>query len=387
MEIMNQYNFPTVIYFGENSIQSLPNTIQKEGATNILIITDQGLVNAGIAELVRNECVENNLRVEVFSDIHSNPLEEDVLKARQFFIDGKFEAIIGLGGGSAMDVAKTVKFLVVHDLPLAQYDDAKGGDALIINQMPPFYAIPTTAGTGSEVGRSSVVTLKETGRKTIFFHPDLMPNIAVLDPKLTTKLPTHISVATGIDAFSHCLEAFLVDSYHPMADAIALRGMKMVIDNLPKVFNNGNDIISRGEMLLAATMGATAFQKGLGMIHSIAHALSAVKNTHHGLANALAMPDCIEFALQRAIESGNIELQNKLKTVNNLFDSDQSLKNNITSFIKNLGVKLGLQNHDFCHNDIQQLSQIAIEDACHPTHPFSVSKDDFTHVLTQCMEG
>jgi len=126
MEIMNQYNFPTVIYFGENSIQSLPNTIQKEGATNILIITDQGLVNAGIAELVRNECVENNLRVEVFSDIHSNPLEEDVLKARQFFIDGKFEAIIGLGGGSAMDVAKTVKFLVVHDLPLAQFDVAKG---------------------------------------------------------------------------------------------------------------------------------------------------------------------------------------------------------------------------------------------------------------------
>jgi alcohol dehydrogenase class IV len=384
---MIQYNYPTVIFYGKNSIQSLPPAILKDGCKRVLIITDNGLVEAGIAEQVKLQCLQQNLHVDVFSNIHSNPLEEDVLKARQYFLMGQYDAIIGLGGGSAMDVAKTVKFLAVHEPPLAQYDDAIGGDALITNEMPPLYAIPTTAGTGSEVGRSSVVTLQDTGRKTIFFHPDLMPNIAVLDPNFTIKLPPHITVATGIDAFSHCLEAFLVDSFHPMADAIALEGLKMIVENLPKVVENGNDIDARGKMLLSATMGATAFQKGLGMIHSIAHALSAHKNTHHGLANALAMPFCLEFTYQKATVTENKSLLNKLEIINNIFDKNQSLYENVKQFIKSLNVNLGLINHNFNEEDISTLSEIAFEDACHSTHPFAVSLNDFTHVLTQSMKG
>jgi alcohol dehydrogenase class IV len=381
---MIQYNYPTVIFYGEDSIQSLPNVILKNGIQKVLIITDQGLVDVGIADRMVTECIKYGLQVGVFSDIHSNPVEEDVLKARQCYIEGGFEALIGLGGGSAMDVAKTIKFIAVHELPLAQYDDAKGGDALIVNKMPPLYAIPTTAGTGSEVGRSSVITIKKTGLKTIFFHPELMPDIAVLDPNLTINLPPHITAATGIDALSHCLEAYLVDSFHPMADALALQGIEMVISNLPKVMKNGNNIDARGQMLLAATIGATSFQKGLGMIHSIAHALSTIKNTHHGLANALAMTECINFTMNKA-EKNNFEmLKHKLDKVNRLFSNKNSISQNIRQFIVDLNIILGLEHHNFIKEDINKLTIIAYEDVCHQTHPFSVSKSDFTYVLTNC---
>ena len=177
------------------------------------------------------------------------------------------------------------------------------------------FAIPTTAGTGSEVGRSSVITIKETGKKTIFYHPNLMPDMAVLDPKLTVGLPKNITAATGMDAFTHCMEAYLVDSFHPMADAIALEGMQMIITNLPKVIDNPNDIEARGQMLMAATMGATAFQKGLGMIHSMAHPLSAQYNIHHGLANALLIKFCLEFTIEKAMETENKVLLKKIQDI------------------------------------------------------------------------
>ncbi|MBC8312155.1 MAG: iron-containing alcohol dehydrogenase [Candidatus Marinimicrobia bacterium] len=381
---MIQYNYPTTIFYGEDSIESLPNAILKDEVYKILIVTDQGIVDAGIADKMVSVCTKNGLKVGIFSDIHTNPLEEDVLKARQFFIEGGYEALIGLGGGSAMDVAKTIKFIAVHELPLSQYNDAIGGDALIVNKMPPLYAIPTTAGTGSEVGRSSVVTIKKTDRKTIFFHPNLMPDIAVLDPNLTKNLPPHITAATGIDAFSHCLEAYLVDSFHPMADALALQGIEMVLTNLPKVIENGNNMVARGQMQLAATIGATAFQKGLGMIHSIAHALSTISNTHHGLANALAMIECIDFTLKKAEKNSFETLKFKLKKINRLFSNNNSLTENIKHFIVDLNIILGLENHNFIKDDINKLAMIAHEDACHQTHPFIVSKNDFTFVITKC---
>jgi alcohol dehydrogenase class IV len=256
--------------------------------------------------------------------------------------------------------------------------------------MPPLFAIPTTAGTGSEVGRSSVITLKETGRKTIFFHPGLMPDIAVLDPKLTIGLPPHITAATGMDAFTHCAEAYLVDSFHPMADALAVEGMKMIVANLPKVLDEPGNLDARGKMLLAASMGATAFQKGLGMIHSMAHPLSAEFNIHHGLANALLIKFGMEFTIAKTLETSNQALMEKLNLIGNIILNSTTedvalLPENLNNFIHNLGISGGLEQHGILPNHIPKLAQLAFEDSCHATHPFPVSIEDFHAVYTRAL--
>ena len=303
---------------------------------------------------------------------------------------GKYDGIIALGGGSAMDVAKTIRFMAVHDPPLAQYDDAFGGEEKIVNPLPPLYAIPTTAGTGSEVGRSSVITLKETGKKTIFFHPDLMPDIAVLDPTLTTGLPPHITAATGMDAFTHCMEAYLVDNFHPMADAIAVEGMKLILENLPKVIKDPENIDARGKMLLAASMGAIAFQKGLGMIHSMAHPLSAEHNLHHGLANAMLIPASLEFSIKKALDEKMVSLIEKFKNITKIISFDTVSKIDqlpylLREFINSTGINLGLENENIKEDQINKLSQLAFEDSCHVTHPFPVTIKDFATVLSNSL--
>ncbi len=289
-----------------------------------------------------------------------------------------------------MDVAKTIRFMAVHEPPLSQYDDTLGGDKNIMHTLPAMYAIPTTAGTGSEVGRSSVITLGKTCKKTIFFHPDLMPDIAVLDPKLTIGLPPHITAATGMDAFTHCMEAYLVDSFHPMADAIALEGIKMIIENLPKVIKNPKDLDARGQMLLSASIGATAFQKGLGMIHSMAHPLSAEYNIHHGLANALLIKFGLEFTISKAMESENQSLLSKLEEIGdiiscNTLDDISYIPDIINNYINNIGISLGLSEYGILAENVPPLAKLAFEDSCHATHPFPVSMEDFTAVYTRSL--
>ena len=385
-----QFNFPTILLFGENSVSKLPKAIKKKNLGRLLLVTDPGLVEIGIAGTIMEKLTSAKLDIKIFDSVHPNPLEEDITLGVEAYKSGYCEGIIALGGGSSMDVAKTIRFMAVHKPPLSQYDDAIGGDAKIVNPMPPLFAIPTTAGTGSEVGRSSVITIEETGCKTIFFHPELMPNIAVLDPALTIGLPPQITAATGVDAFSHCLEAYLVDSFHPMADAIAIEGMKMIIENLPKVMKNPNDLDARGKMLLSATMGATAFQKGLGMIHSMAHPLSAKYNIHHGLANALLIKFCLEFTIDKAIKTKNITLQEKLNDIGNIISRNALIDiDNIPditgAFINNIGIILGLDKHGMQAEHITKLGKLAFEDSCHATHPFPVTMEDFTAVYTRSL--
>ena len=387
---MIQFNFPTVLLFGENSINQLPTKIKEEGVKKLLLVTDPGLIEIGLADKVKEKLTSSGFKINIFDGVHPNPLEEDVTLGVKAYQRNDYDGIIALGGGSAMDVAKTIRFMAVHDPPLSQYDDAICGDIKIVHPMPPLFAIPTTAGTGSEVGRSSVIALKETGKKTIFFHPNLMPDIAVLDPMLTVGLPPYITAATGMDAFTHCMEAYLVDSFHPMADAIALEGMKMIIENLPKVIDNPKDLDARGKMLLAATMGATAFQKGLGMIHSMAHPLSAEYNIHHGLANALLITFGLEFTQNKAIETKNQGLCSKLEMIGDILSSrtldDISYINNIlNTFINNIGIPLGLNEHGILAENIPTLAKLAFEDSCHVTHPFPVSIEDFTAVYTRAL--
>ena len=387
---MIQYHFPTVLFFGADALKDLAPAIQKRGLKSLLLVTDPGLVQIGLADTVKSSLTSSELNIEIFDNVHPNPIEEDVTTGVEMYKSGGFDGIIALGGGSAMDVAKTIRFMAVHEPPLAQYDDALGGDAKIVNPMPPLFAIPTTAGTGSEVGRSSVITLKETGRKTIFFHPGLMPDIAVLDPKLTVGLPPHITAATGMDAFTHCAEAYLVDSFHPMADALAVEGMKMIVANLPKVLDEPGNLDARGKMLLAASMGATAFQKGLGMIHSMAHPLSAEFNIHHGLANALLIKFGMEFTIAKTLETSNQALMEKLNLIGNIILNSTTedvalLPENLNNFIHNLGILGGLEQHGILPNHIPKLAQLAFEDSCHATHPFPVSIEDFHAVYTRAL--
>ena len=385
-----QFNFPTVLLFGENSVNELPSEIKKKNLNSLLLVTDPGLVKIGLADAVREKLTSAGLDIKIFDGVHPNPLEEDVTLGVKAYQSGDYDGIIALGGGSAMDVAKTIRFMAVHQPPLSQYDDAVGGDAKIVNSLPPMYAIPTTAGTGSEVGRSSVITIKQTGKKTIFFHPGLMPDIAVLDPILTVGLPPHITAATGMDAFTHCMEAYLVDSFHPMADSIAIEGMKMIIENLPKVMENPNDLNARGQMLLSATMGATAFQKGLGMIHSMAHPLSSKYNIHHGLANALLIKFVLEFTINKAMTTENQGLLSKLETIGDIIssitlDNISYIPDILSTFINNIGIPLGLSEHGIVIEDVANLAKLAFEDSCHATHPFPVTIEDFTAVYTRAL--
>ncbi|MCB1094669.1 MAG: iron-containing alcohol dehydrogenase [Verrucomicrobiae bacterium] len=374
---MQQFNYPTTIFFGEGAIERLASVIGKRGNKHLLLVTDATLVGLGVAEDVAGTLRGSGAQVTVFDHVHPNPIEDDVQLGTAAYKKNGCDAIVALGGGSPIDVAKVIKFLSTHDGPLAQYEDRLGGDALIVNPMPPVYAIPTTAGTGSEVGRSSVVTLAATQKKTIFFAPQLMPDIAVLAPELTVGLPAHITAATGIDAFTHCLEAWLAPGFHPMADGIAQEGIKICLDCLPRCVEDGTDLDARGKMLMAATMGATAFQKGLGMIHSLAHPLSAHFGLHHGLTNALLLPASIEFLEKSDLSD---EQRARLAEIQRLFQicglAGDSLSASCRQWFEKLGIVFGLAQHGIPEGRLDFLAEEAFDDPCHGSNMIPVSRDD-----------
>ncbi|MBW8887633.1 MAG: iron-containing alcohol dehydrogenase [Fibrobacteres bacterium] len=377
---MQQFNYPTTILYGEGSLAALAQRL-KGKVRNALLVTDATLAKAGLAATVTEALRKEGVAAAVFDGTHPNPVEEDVENGLEAYRAGGCDALIALGGGSPMDTAKVIRFMAVHPGPLAQYDDAKGGDKLIVNPMPPLYAIPTTAGTGSEVGRSGVIILRATGKKTIFFHPRLMPDIAVLEPSLTAGLPPHITAATGIDAFTHCLEAYFVNAFHPMADGIALEGIRLILKALPAAYADGRDLEARGAMQMAAAMGATAFQKGLGMIHSLAHPLSARYNTHHGLANALLLPDALAFLEARPLAA---PARAKMERIQGLFReagiAKESLSESARSLFVSLGVTFGLRNHKVPEVDLEPLSADAIEDTCHASNLIPVKREEMLAV-------
>ncbi len=384
---MLQYNFPTIILLGQGALDEFVNRLKDRGHRKALVVTDATLVEIGIVEQLTALLQKAGIAFDVFADTHPNPIEEDVEKGVVAYRKGGCDCIIGIGGGSPIDVAKVIKIMVANPPPLAQYDDCLGGDSRITKPMPPLYAVSTTSGTGSEAGRSGVIIMRETGKKTIFFHPDLMPAIAVLEPGLTSGLPSLLTAATGIDAFIHCLEAYFSNMFHPMADGIALQGMELIVRWLPVACSSGSDLEAREKMQIAATMGAVAFQKGLGMIHSMAHPLSSRHGLHHGLANALVAPKSVLFLEQAALSYEQIA---KIQKVRGIFELNGfargSLSESCRDFFEETGIEMGLSRHGVKKGDLEALADDAHTDPCHSGNMVTVSRADLLKVLEASLE-
>jgi len=295
--MFSTWSFPNRIVFGWGAIEQLPSAAERLGARRPLLITDPGIARCGLLERVTDLLTNSKIEYAIFDGVEGNPTEASVYPGVDMYQSEHCDSVVALGGGSALDAAKAIRLKVTHDLPLEEYDDLKNGGDRISADVPVMIAIPTTAGTGSEVGRSTVITLQATGRKTVIFSPHLIPSLAIADPELTVALPPHLTAATGMDAMTHNLEAYLSIGFHPMCDAIGIKGVEMVARNLSAAVHDGRNTEARKNMMAAAIMGAVAFQKGLGTVHSLAHPLSTVAGMHHGLTNAILLPHVMRFNL------------------------------------------------------------------------------------------
>jgi 4-hydroxybutyrate dehydrogenase len=363
------WSFPTTVVFGNGSIATLGDHIKRVGATRALVVCDPGVVKAGIAERVKKVLEGAGIPALVFDHVDPNPIEPNVIEGVAAFRSHNADIIVSVGGGSPLDVGKLIALKVTHEKPLVEYDDATGGDRFITSNIPPIINVPTTAGTGSEVGRSGVVTLKATGRKTVIFSPHLMAKAAILDPELTVSMPARVTAATGFDALTHCIEAYLALGDHPMADGIALAGIELCAKHLARAVEAGADLVARGAMMKAAMMGAVAFQKGLGVCHSLAHPLSSEKNMHHGLANALCLPAVCDF--------NNAAVPDRIERVRRAVDLNAtSLSNALRAMREKIGLPSGLSAEGVTKADIPKLADKAMEDACKALNPRPVTRDD-----------
>jgi alcohol dehydrogenase class IV len=363
------WSFPTTIVFGAGAASVVADHVKRVGGTRALVVCDAGVVKAGIADKVVGFLKSGGIEATLFDKVDPNPVEKNVFDGVVAYRESKSDVFIGLGGGSPLDTAKLIALAATHDRPLVDYDDATGGDKYVTAAVPPILTIPTTAGTGSEVGRSGVVTLAATGRKTVIFSPYLLAKVAILDPELTRSMPPRVTAATGFDALTHCLEAYLSLGDHPMADAIAIGGLELVAENLARAVLTGDDIEARGGMMKAAMMGAVAFQKGLGACHSLAHPLSSEKGLHHGLANAICLPAVVDFNAHVVPEK--VE---RIRAI--LSPTSTTLGDGLRALRKTLGLPSGLASEGVTEKDVAKLTEKAFEDACHRSNPVSVTKDD-----------
>ncbi|MGO8790390.1 MAG: iron-containing alcohol dehydrogenase [Terriglobia bacterium] len=376
--MISRFSFPTHIVFGPGAVRELGIEARQLGIARPLLVTDRGVVACGLAEQIVTESQRAGLAVSLFDDVSPNPVEKNVEDGLEVYRRGNCDGVIGLGGGSPLDAAKAIRLVATHPFPLEQYDDQLDGAARIHAHVPPMIAIATTAGTGSEVGRSAVIILKSTARKTVIFSPYLMPNVALADPELTVGMPPTITAGTGLDALTHNVEAYLALGYHPLCDAIALQGAKLAFQNLPRAVHNGNDSEARSNMLMAAMMGAVAFQKGLGAVHSLAHPLSSVTHLHHGTTNGVLLPHVLEF--NRSVSEARLrdlavvmELDGSQGTV---AEAASALIASLRKLLPEVGIPETLGALGVSRDLIPVLAKKAMEDACHQLNPRPCTEAD-----------
>jgi 4-hydroxybutyrate dehydrogenase len=369
MTTLVTWAFPTTIVFGTGAVRTVADHVKRAGAKRALIVCDAGIVKAGIAERVRALLEQGGVFASVFDRVDSNPIEKNIVDGVDAYRAHRAACVVCVGGGSPLDAGKLIALKVTHERPLVDYDDAVDGGRFITFDVPPIVTIPTTAGTGSEVGRSGVLTLAQTGRKTVIFSPSLLAKAALLDPELTRSMPRRVTAATGFDALTHCLEAYCSVGDHPMADAVALSGLEHCAQHLVTAVEHGDDLSARGGMMKAAMMGAVAFQKGLGACRSLAHPLSSDKGLHHGLANALCLPAVVDFNEAAAAA--------KLARVRSILDAKSpSCAEAIRSLRRRVELPEGLRAEGVSEADVPRLADKAIEDACHRGNPRAVTRED-----------
>lgn len=376
--MISRFSFPTRIVFGPGALGELGTEARQLGIKRPLVVTDPGVVACGLAEQILDESRRAGLSASLFTGVDPNPVEKNVVQGLAAYRQANCDSVIGLGGGSPLDVAKAIRLMVTHSFPLEQYDDQADGAARIHGNLPPMIAIATTAGTGSEVGRSTVIILKLTDRKTVIFSPHLMPNVALADPELTLGMPPKITAGTGLDALTHNVEAYLSQGYQPMCDAIALQGARLAVRNLPRAVHHGKDLEARSNMLMASMMGAVAFQKGLGAVHSLAHPLSSIANLHHGTTNGILLPHVLEFNRSAAEER-----MRDLAVAMEISDSRVSAAGASAALIARLrellpevGIATTLGALGVTRDMIPRLARKAMEDACHQSNPRPCTEAD-----------
>jgi alcohol dehydrogenase class IV len=366
------FSFPTTIVFGTGSASQLWDKFSARGAKHPLLVTDRGLMATPVIATIRNAL---GGREKIFADVEANPTQANVLAAADAYRSGGCDSVISLGGGSALDVGKVIRLLV--DSPARKLTSVKWDDA--VGKLAPFLAIPTTAGTGSEVGRSSVVTID--GTKRVIFHPKLLADLVILDPTLTVDLPAKLTAATGADALTHCIESFTSPEFHPLCEGIALEGIHIIADALPRAVKSPKDLDARGKMQLAATMGGIAFQKDLGAAHSLAHPLSAMCGVHHGTANALVLPAVMEFNATRKPDV----YQRVAVALGCAQSTDACAIASVKSLLKEIGLAGGLRGAGVKDDQLDALADAAFADSCHKTNPVPVTREDLRGLYQQAM--
>ena len=377
------WNYPTAVRFGAGRISELPEALKAAGISRPLLVTDAGLAGLPVTQRVLDILKDAGVETAMFSDVKPNPVSANVAAGIQVLRAGGHDGVIAFGGGSGLDTAKVIAFMAGQTRPMWDFEDigdwwTRADPAGIF----PIVAVPTTAGTGSEVGRAGVITDETTHTKKVIFHPLMMPKVVICDPELTVGMPRFITIGTGFDALAHCLEAYCAPGYHPLADGIAAEGVRLALDNLPKVAANPNDIEARGHMMSAAAMGATAFQKGLGAIHSLSHPVGSLYDTHHGMTNAVFMP--FVLAVNRDAISTRIE---RLAAYCGLTPTFEAFLEAILELRSRLDVPPTLMDFNVPGDQRDLIAEKAIVDPTASGNPIELTKELALEIFDRAMNG
>ena len=381
MTLIGNWSYPTAIRFGAGRIRELPDACAQAGIQRPLLVTDRGLAELPITRATLEVMKSAGLGSGLFADVDPNPNDKNLAAGIEAYRAGGYDGVIAFGGGSGLDLGKLIAFMAGQKRPVWDFEDISDwwtrADATAI---APIVAVPTTAGTGSEVGRASVLTNSVNHVKKIIFHPKILPSVVICDPELTVGMPKSITAGTGLDAFAHCVEAFSSPHYHPMSQGIALEGMRLVKEYLPRAYANGNDIAARAQMMSAAMMGATAFQKGLGAIHALSHPVGSVFNTHHGTTNAVCMPAVLDFNAEMIRD--RFDMAAAYLCIEGGFEG-------FTAFVQSLNDQLGiprtLSELGATPERIDELAEMAIHDPSCGGNPVELSVENLKELYRRCM--
>ena len=378
------WGFPTTVRFGVGRIVELPEACRELGIERPLVVTDKGLATLPMLADAMSMLSDAGLGAALFSDVQGNPVEANVNAGLQAYRDGGHDGVVAFGGGSAMDVGKCIALMVGQTRPIWDFEDREDWYTRAnADGIAPVIAVPTTSGTGSEVGRAGVITNLDDHTKRIIFHPKMLPAIVIEDPRLTAGLPAHLTAAVGMDALSHNMEAYCSPLFHPMADGVALEGMRLIKNWLPAACADGNDLRARGYMQVASSMGATAFQKGLGAMHSLSHPCGSLLDTHHGLTNGVVMPYVLAFNAD-AIEE-------KMTALARYLDLEKPSLTSVQRWVLELREQIGIHHTlaklGVTEDLIPRLAKMAVDDPTAPTNPVKLTVANLEGLYARAISG